>query len=384
MTRSGKLPQPSRLPAALAVFVLAASALVLVVGRAPGAALLHVVFALGIFPLILAAMTYFTPVLTRRPAAPRAVHALPLVALAAGLLAVVGLAHAPSLLAAAALIGMIAAATLLTWMTREGTRAVGGRHPGLRWYQAALVCLLLGLLAIVAGTLWLEHWRTARRLHLHLNLLGFVGLTAIGTLQVLLPTAGGYSDPDARMRLARDFKYALAGTLLTAVGAAWWSPLALAGAACWATAIAPLAISAAKQWRTIVHWHGAAVSLAAALAGWVLVLAAGARHALYPSESRASLPLFFAAFLLPLVSGAATHLLPLWLRPRADAATHARLRLPLACGAGWRAAAFLASGALLFVSEPRGIYLAAAAIVAFLPGALIFVARLRRDDRARP
>lgn len=383
MTRSGKPLRPFRLPAALAVFVLAASALVSVLSRAPSAALLHVVFALGIFPLILAAMAYFTPVLTRRPAAPRMIRALPLGALAGGLLAVVGLAHAPFLLAPAAAIGMVAAAAFLIWMTREAARALGGEHPGLRWYQAALACLLLGLMAILAGTLWLEHWSTARRLHLHLNLLGFVGLTAIGTLQVLLPTAGGYADPGARVRLVRDFKYALAGTLLSAVGAAWWSPLAIAGAACWAVAIAPLAVSAARQLRTIVRWHGAAVSLAAALAGWTLVLAAGAVHALHPSESRASLPLFFAAFLLPLVSGAATHLLPLWLRPQADSAAHARLRLPLAYGAGWRAAAFLASGVLIFVGEARGIYLAAAALAAFLLAVLIFVARLRRDDQGR-
>jgi hypothetical protein len=366
------------------VFVLAAAALVFALGAAtPGAALLHVVFALGVFPLILAAMAYFTPVLTRRPAAPRTVRILPLVALAAGLLAVVGLAHAPFLLATAAVIGMAAAAALLIWMAREATRALGGRHPGLRWYQAALACLLLGLLAIVAGTLWLEHWSVAKRLHLHLNLLGFVGLTAIGTLQVLLPTAGGYADPGARARLARDLKYAVAGTLLTVVGAVWWSPLALTGAACWVVAIAPLAVSATRQRRAIIHWHGAAVSLTAALAGWVLVVAAGVLHALRLSDSRASLPLFFAAFLLPLVSGAATHLLPLWLRPQADTATHARLRRPLVYGAAWRAAAFLVSGVLIFVGESWGIYLAAAALVAFLLAVVSFVARLRHDGDSR-
>jgi hypothetical protein len=367
----------SLLPAVLAALVLAASfAAIVVDGDGLPAWALHAVLALAVFPLILAAMTYFTPVLTRRPGAPRAVRALPLAALAAGAFALLGLRHGTAWLFAGAVLAFATAATFLAWMAREAGRTLGGVHPGLRWYQAALACLLLGLAAILAGLAWPEHWPAARRLHLHLNLLGFIGLTAIGTLQVLLPTAAGYGDPQAGARLRLDLKYALSGTLAVAIGAALWTPAAWVGVLLWLAALARFAISAAGHRRAIMRWHLAAAPLAAALAGWVLVLADGALHASALSAPRAGFALFLAAFLLPLVSGAATHLLPLWLKPRADSAAHARLRSRLARASGIRALVFLASGLLVLLGIGWAIYLAAAALAFFLIQLGAFLLRL--------
>lgn len=365
------------LPAGLAALVLAASLAVVASGVSVAAWALHAVLALGVFPLIFAAMAYFAPVLTRRPGASRPVRTLPLAALLAGLFAVLGLHQGTVWLFAGAGLAFATTAAFLIWMWREAACALGGVHPGLRWYQAALACLLLGLAAILAGLAWPEHWATARRLHLHLNLLGFVGLTAIGTLQVLLPTAAGYNDPQASFRLRLDLKYALSGTLAVSIGAALWTPAAWLGALLWLVALARFAVSAAGHGREIMRWHTAAAPLAAAFAGWVLVLADGALHASALGAPRAGFALFFAAFLLPLVSGAATHLLPLWLKPQADSAGHSRLRRYLAYGSGGRALLFLASGMMLLTGLHWAIYVAAATLAIFLVQLAVFLARLR-------
>ena len=63
-----------------------------------------------------------------------------------------------------------------------------------------------------------------RLLHLHLNTLGFIGLTAIGTLQVLMPTILAGPDGEASARLRDDLLPAVGGVFLVALGAAVWSP----------------------------------------------------------------------------------------------------------------------------------------------------------------
>ena len=88
----------------------------------------------------------------------------------------------------AALVALLAATALGGWMLVRARRMFGPRHRGLDWYLAALGFLLLALLAVVLMP-WFPAQRAGLRLfHLHANLLGFVGLTALGTLQVLLPT----------------------------------------------------------------------------------------------------------------------------------------------------------------------------------------------------
>jgi hypothetical protein len=56
--------------------------------------------------------------------------------------------------------------------------------------------------AIFAGLLWPAGYGALRLVHLHLNTLGFIGLTAIGTLHVLMPTVLGKPDPRRRCACA--------------------------------------------------------------------------------------------------------------------------------------------------------------------------------------
>jgi hypothetical protein len=160
--------------------------------------LVHLIMAIGIMPLIMGAMIYFTPVLTHSRTAGWLVLMVPPLALIAGTLASTGLLWRRDLLPIPAVLAMVAASTLLVWMWYRARTMLGRPHPGLNWYRWALACLLLGLIAILVAMFWPEHWMALRRFHLHINLLGFVGMTAFGTLCVLVPTVAGYADPDAR------------------------------------------------------------------------------------------------------------------------------------------------------------------------------------------
>ena len=335
------------------------------------AAVLHLVFALGAMPLIFGAMTHFIPVLTRSRGAPPRLAAIPLAALAAGTL-VVGSLVDPRFAGArhaAAGLGLVATATLLAWSRGRRRAMLGQAHPGLAWYDAALVCLALALAAILAGAVWPQQWGALRRLHLHLNTLGFVGMTALGTLAVLLPTASGTPDPEAGPWLRADLPLALGGTLLTAVGAAWAAPIAWLGALLWGAVLLHVGRRWARRYRAdIFSLHGAAPLLGAAWAGLTLSLSLGVLGAAPGFATFDAQPLFafVAAFLLPLVSGAASQLLPVWLRPGPQGPWHATLRRRLGLYGGTRAALFLVGGIAAGTGLAWGLVLAAVLLILFL------------------
>lgn len=343
----------------------------------PPQAVAHVAFALGILPLILAAMSYFIPVLTRSGAtAPRWLPAVPLAAWLGGLLLIAGFTGAFGLgltgasHAAFALAGP-ATLAMLVWSWQRGRAAVGKPHPGLAWYLAALACLGLALLAVPLMSVWPEQRAALRLFHLHLNLLGFVGLTSLGTVQVLLPTATGRPDPQAAQRLAGDLRVAGGGVLLLAIGAAWFKPLAVLGALLYL--IAPLRMT--RDWLRayrdlILRPHGAAASLAAACAGLLALLLLGIGHAFGLLAGRAAIGGFVLAFLLPLVSGAAAQLLPVWLRPGPQREWHKILRSALGWLAGLRALLMVAGGIALALGWNEGVWLAAAGMALLLMGTL--------------
>ncbi|GAO36440.1 hypothetical protein SCT_1847 [Sulfuricella sp. T08] len=333
----------------------------------PPAAHLHLALAAGVMPLILGAMSHFVPVLTRSGAPAAGVHTIPLLALAAGALAVFSFIAPSQAYYFAALLALAAAAAFAGWIASRGRSALGKPHPCLYWYLAAIACLMLALAAVAAMAIWPEQRLALKRLHLHLNTLGFIGLTAIATLQVLLPTAVGRLDPQAATRLRQDLKWALGGTLLIAVGTAWFAPLAWLGTLLWVLPVLRMGMAWLTLYRAeILHAHGAVPSLAAALTGFAAALLFGILHSagvLLPSDSAHA---FILAFLFPLVTGAVSQLLPVWLKPGPQTAWHSQIRQRLQWGGGIRGLMFIGGGLILACGWRAGMILAVAALALFL------------------
>ncbi len=368
---------PFLVATAIAAFA-AAIALTLTSAASPAAAA-HVAFAAGIMPLIFGAMMHFVPVLTRGRPPSIGAQKIPLAILAAGQLAASAFllpAFFQAGIRIAVLAGLTFALAMAVWMLRCARAALGAPHPCLRWYLAAVGCLILALLAVLAMEVIPEHRPALRVFHLHLNLLGFVGLTALGTLAVLLPTAAGQPDPEAAGRLRRDLPLAVAGVLLTAAGAAGWPPLAYAGLALLFLPVALLGTAWVRRFpREMVALHGAAPSLALALAGLMALLFLGALHGGKRLSGADAVVAFLIAFLLPLVIGAASQLLPTWLVPGAQTDWHRAARATLGRFAVLRGLTFVAAGWLVALGWQSGVWLAAIVLSAFVAQALRVVAR---------
>jgi hypothetical protein len=330
-------------------------------------ALIHLVLAAGVMPLILAAMIYFTPVLTHSRAPSWPVLLLPGLALIAGAGAAASLFWRRDLIAVPALTAMIAVGALLGWIWQRARTMLGRPHPGLHWYLLALASLLLGLLAISIAAFWPEHWTTLRRFHLHINIYGFIGLTAVGTLRVLLPTVAGYTDTAARECLQRDLYPMAFGALFLAAGSAWWIWLVWPGLALWLIPLARFAMPLVSRWREHVWgWHRPGTSLGLAVTGLMLVLIAGGLHAVGVLPADVALPLFFYMFLFPLVTGAISYLLPVWIWPARNTAAYETAVRRLAWGSGARALVFFLAGVMAWAGLPGTIYLAGAVMAVFL------------------
>lgn len=331
------------------------------------AAHIHLALAVGVMPLIFGAMVHFIPVLTRSAVAPAGARIMPLLMLSAGLLAFFSFAAPSRAYYLAAFIALAVAMVFALWIINRAIYTIGKPHPCLYWYLGAIACLILALAAVFMMVFWPEQRLALKSLHLHLNTLGFVGLTAIATLQVLLPTVAGKPDPQAGLRLRRDLKWALGGTLLISFGAAWFKPMSYLGVLLW---LVPL-VRLGKAWfilyfREIIRLHGASSSLAAALAGFVSVLLFGVLHAGGIMGTTATAHAFILAFLFPLVTGAASQLLPIWAKPGMQTPWHAQARQRLGAGGSLRAILFLAGGILLAVGWRGGLLFSVAALAAFL------------------
>jgi hypothetical protein len=118
--------------------------------------------------------------------------------------------------------------------------------------------------------------------------------------------------------------------------------------------------------------------LAAALVGLALVLGQGVFHAGEPGDARGDIALFVVAFLLPLVGGAASQLLPVWLRPGPQQDWHRDSRRLLAAGARLRGV-MLVTGGLLAAAGQRAGYVLGILGAAWL--ALAMAAVVMRRNR---
>lgn len=356
----------------------------------PPALTFHLAFASGAMPLIFGAIIHFVPVLTRSAMPARPVRTLPLLVQCAGIVAPFGLGGLLpgwSLHAAATIVSG-ASIALLFWVTRRLRSALGPPHPGTRWYGAALLCLFLAV-SLVPIWLMLPELRPALRLfHLHLNTLGFIGLAAFGTMPVLLPTMLGQPDRSASARLLRELPLAVAGAVLVAAGAATTFWFALVGTLLlgWVAVGNLLAWYRTFGLQTIVSAGGAA-SLVAATVGFLLLLLAGIGHATGRLPARPGLAAFIVLFLLPLVTGALSQLLPVWRFPGASTPQRLAMAQHLARGGQWRAALFSVGGLLLAFDIFVGIFPALLGLVMFATNLLMafWLDRAESsDDNSRP
>lgn len=360
-----------RLFAALVSCALAAFAAGLALwpgGPGTPAAAAHVVLACGAMPLVLAGMGYFVPVLTRTGPAPAWVLLLPPSALAAGVMAALafaGGAAAPWLFVAGAGLAQLCALAMSLWIAWRAQAAVGAPHPCLWWYLAACACLAVALSAVLLLHDLPGQRQALRLFHLHLNTLGFVGLTALATLHVLLPTAAGQADPEAARALARGLLPALAGVAGIAAGAAWWPPLAWVAWLLWLIPVLALLVRAATRLRRqVLRRDGAAPALAAALAGLLLTGLAGLGAGAGLRWAGGVVLPFALGFLLPLVTGAATQLLPVLLAGT-DRARRQGLARRLGLFAAPLALLLLAAGAAAVAAPAVGVALGLAGLALF-------------------
>lgn len=341
--------------ASLSLFSVIASTVLAVAGWGSPLAVAHLAFAVGVVPLIFAAMMHFVPVLTRTGDIDSRLMRLPNAAQAFGVIAVLAMQGVLpyALVHVAALGDLLAAAILLNWIVVRVRATLGSPHPGWRWYGAALGCLLLALCAVLLIPVLPRYWPALRLFHLHLNTTGLIGLAALGTLPVLLPTALGKPDPEAAGWLRRRLWLSASGTVVLATGAAIAWPFAAPGA----LLILVAAMSLAGQWvrrfglATVLR-DGVAASLFVSLLGLVVALMAGLLHGAGLLPTRPSLFAWAAGFLLPLVTGALSQLLPVWRWPGPVIPARGIMRQKLAARGTVRAGLFLAAALAMMGNWP--------------------------------
>lgn len=379
----------TRLPSSLSLLAfVAVASFLLALGLGASNTLMpmaaaHVAFAVGIVPLIFGAMLHFVPVLTRGSSPHRLIAALPFVAQLVGVLVVCILQGLLPrwLLHLAATLDLALALVLAIWMLLRARRALGAPHPGWRWYAASLAMLVLALVAVPPLAVGLAPV-ALRNFHLHLNTFGFIGLAALGTLPVLLPTALGRPDTQAAHWLRRRLPVALAGILTLAVGAALATPVAIVGSAF----LAVVALGLLAHWGRSFGWKillsdGAAAPLAAATGFYGLLQLAGVGHGLRVTSPDGLVAAFAAGFLFPLVTGALTQLLPVWRHPGPQTPVRLEMRRRLARFGGLRALLLPAAGVLLVMRlAPAGAVLAGVALLLFVAD---LVSALRAEAPAR-
>ena len=337
--------------ASLTLLSLVCSAALALSGVGSPLAVAHLAFAVGIVPLIFAAMSHFVPVLTRTGSPSLTIARLPGMAQIAGLFAVLAMQGIIPhwLLSLAAAVDLVLAGILLNWMASRARATLGSPHPGWRWYALALGCLMMALLAVLLIDIWPAYWKPLRLFHLHFNTIGLVGLAALGTLPVLMPTALGKPDPDAGSWLRRRLWLVAGGALIVATGAAVVWAFAVPGAAL----ILVAALGLLGQWirrfgLKVLISDGVSASLLTATLGLLMTMIAGVVHGAGMMPARPGLLAWGVGFLLPLVSGALSQLLPVWRWPGPVIPERLEMRKILARNGRWRSCLWLISaGALL-------------------------------------
>jgi nitrite reductase (NO-forming) len=284
----------------------------------------HLAVAGGALQIILGAMLFFLPALLRLPPYPPARHRgfyiglnLALILLFAGVLTESGiLARFGNLLL---LFGVMIFGGLLL----QGIRRSLGRADLNAWYYGSAMAAFLVGSALADGLLggplqaFFNH-TSLRSAHLHAMLLGFVGLTAAGTLHNLFPTVLGKPLWSRRLIPWQFFLHG-AGVAALVLGL-------LAPAAAGAAILGGIALLIALTLLTLNLWATALPALARApvaayhllfAASWLTATAGlGLQVGVYPGNAALLMALShigMVGFLLQIVMGGAAYLLPVML-----------------------------------------------------------------------
>ncbi|PYI65421.1 copper oxidase [Arthrobacter livingstonensis] len=212
-----------------AVFWLVALVVVVLIHRnvpASGWLMVHLLFLGAVTNSILVWSWHFAQALLRGPTPSQRGMAVRLVLLNVAVLAVVVSMVANIwllTLLGSILVGAVVAAHAVVLGLRA-RKALPSRFGATVWYYVA-ACLLLpvgaGVGAALAANVGGEAHARLLLVHLAVNVLGFVGLTVLGTLMTLLPTMLRTRVADGADSVARHGVFALlAGVLLTTAGAA--------------------------------------------------------------------------------------------------------------------------------------------------------------------
>lgn len=365
---------------------------------------------LAIHLLLLGAVTnavvtwseYFAVALLRAPQPSRGPVLARLVGLNLGVVGVLvgvvaGLAAVT--LAAAAVLSLVVLGHVGSLLRIAGG-ALQGRFAGtVRFYVAAGVALLVGI--GFGATLAVEpqdwpHAEPFHAAHVHANVLGWIGLTVLGTLFTLWPTV-------LRTRMVEGVMRAAAWCLvLTSVGLATAvtgfavdaKGLASAGLAVYAAGVVAALRPFVATWRQKPPYDAASWSMGLAV-GWLLVgvlvdlamLVTSSDAEQYAARLDLLVPPLIVGFAGQVLLGALTYLLPVVLGggPAAQRASNAVL------GRAWpvRVAGFNVAVPMLAVAEPgwvrpTGWVLVVAATVSFLGLAVVAVARNQSTRSASP
>ncbi|MGW3044744.1 multicopper oxidase domain-containing protein [Kitasatospora sp. NPDC001159] len=244
-------------------------------------------------------------------------------------------ADLPVVTSSACLMFIAAVGAHLVTLIRLGRGALGGRlKPVVPYYRVAAVALITGTVLgwlLASGPVG-HRWHAGLRLaHVHVMLLGWIGLPVVGTLFMLWPTVLGVQMRERTGRVARRVLWLTGCGLLVAAGGllagARWP--AAAGVASYAAGIAVAAGLFVRTLRRRAPVSRAAAWMLAAALGWLLValladlglLLTRPLTAVY-DDIEPLVPVLLLGFAGQALLGALTYLLPVVLsrgsRERAD------------------------------------------------------------------
>ncbi|MDN4519765.1 multicopper oxidase domain-containing protein [Mycolicibacterium austroafricanum] len=355
----------------------------------PGWVAMHALLLGAVTNAIVIWSEHFAVAWCRMPSPPQRRLALGLTALNLCVIAVLfGVSTDTAALTGIGGTGITVIAVVHTVHLRRATRATRAEGPGtfdylIGFYGAAGVMLASGavlgaLLALGSGQWYVRLWSA----HVHLTLLGWVGLTVLGTMLTLWPTTlRARIGPDTHAAARRALPVLCAGLALTAAGmlaAVVW--LTAAGLLCYAVGVGVVAVPLVRS-AVGRRPQGPAAWMLGAATGWLAaavvyeagrLLVAGSVQAL-PAVTAETLPILIVGFTVQVLMGALTQLLPM-LVGRGPAEHKAVAEL---LSAGWpaRVAAINVAVPLVAGNWPDplpllGWVLAAAAVATFVVQAL--------------